>query len=168
MAPVADPLLGVWERTETIRLPSVQDTSTAAHHVSSGEQQLRWRFEETTWQLTQTVVSADTTSAIRPGLIYTSSGRWRWHEATLELLRQSGRWLSRDGLWSDLPREIIALEVVVFGDVARLGRLRPEERGVGGVKKKPEGGWGVARSRRFCVLKRVKKLLAREFLFGDR
>ena len=122
VAPVADPLLGVWERTETIRLPSVQDASTDAHHVSSGEQQLRWRFEETTWQLTQTVVSADTTSAIRPGLIYASSGRWRWHAATLELLRQSGRWLSRDGLWSDLPREIIALEVVVFGDVARLGR----------------------------------------------
>ena len=122
VAPVADPLLGVWERTETIRLPSVQDASTDDHPASSGEQQLRWVFEETTWQLTQTVTSADTTSIIRPGLIYTSSGRWRWHEATLELLRQSGRRLSRDGLWSDLPREIIALEVVVFGDVARLGR----------------------------------------------
>ena len=119
VAPTPDPLLGAWERTETIRLPSVQDASTT---VSSGEQQARWVFAATTWQYTQTVTSADTISIIRPGLIYASSGRWRWHEATLELLRQSGRRLSRDGLWSDLPREIIVLEVVVFGDVARLGR----------------------------------------------
>ena len=112
VAPVADPLLGVWERTETIRLPSVQDASTAAHPASSGEQQQRWVFAATTWQYTQTVTSADTTSIIRPGLIYTSSGRWRWHAATLELLRQSGR-----------P---------------------------------------------FLALKRVKKLLAREFLFRER
>ena len=34
VAPVADPLLGVWERTETIRLPSVQDASTDDHPAS--------------------------------------------------------------------------------------------------------------------------------------
>ena len=122
VAPGADPLLGVWERTQTIRLPSVQDASTDDYPASSGEQQQRWVFAATTWQYTQTVTSADTTSIIRPGLIYTSSGRWRWYAATLELLRQSGRRLSRDGLWSDLPQEITRLEVVVFGDVARLGR----------------------------------------------
>ena len=117
VAPVADPLLGVWERTETIRLPSVQDASTDDHPASSGEQQQRWVFAATTWQYTQTVTSADTTSAIRPGLIYASSGRWRWHEATLELLRQSGRGRRVRRCGAPGP-----------------ARLRPEERGVGGGK----------------------------------
>ena len=133
VAPVADPLLGVWERsTGTVHyLPSRLRRSPSGdvlswnENNSSGELQIRWVFEETTWQLIETVTSADTTSKIQPGQVtYGASGRWQWwdEEATLiELLTQS----SYELIVSDLPylplQEIIALEVVVFGDVARLG-----------------------------------------------